>query len=64
MNVTKSKENYFLIKSKNMKDNKNQQSMTYNIREERLKASQEKKLKVDEVMENAKKHFEEIFNRI
>jgi hypothetical protein len=47
-----------------MKDNKNQQSMTYNIREERLKASQEKKLKVDEVMENAKKHFEEIFNRI
>lgn len=43
--------------------NKNQQSITYNIREERLKASQEKKPKVDEVMENAKKHFEEIFNR-
>ena len=28
---------------------------TYNIREERLKASQQKKPKVDEVMENAKK---------
>ena len=36
---------------------------TYNIREERLKASQEKKKPVDEVMDNAKKHFEEIFNR-
>jgi lipopolysaccharide export system protein LptA len=46
-----------------MKDNKNQQSITYNIREERLKASQEKKPAVDEVMENSKKHFEEIFNR-
>ncbi len=41
-----------------------QQTITYNIREERLKASQEKKPKVDEVMENAKKHFEEIFNRM
>jgi hypothetical protein len=47
-----------------MKDNKNQQSITYNIREERLKTSQEKKNPVDEVKENAKKHFEEIFNRI
>jgi hypothetical protein len=46
-----------------MKDNKNQQSITFNIREERLTASQEKKPPVDEVMENAKKHFEEIFNR-
>lgn len=45
------------------RQNKNQQNITYNIREERLKASQEKKPKVDEVMENAKKHFEEIFNR-
>jgi lipopolysaccharide export system protein LptA len=43
--------------------NKNQQSITYNIREERLKASEEKKKSVDEVMDNAKKHFEEIFNR-
>lgn len=39
-------------------------STTYNIREERLKASQEKKKSVDEVKENAKKHFEEIFNRM
>lgn len=37
---------------------------TYNIREERLKTSQEKKKSVDEVKENAKKHFEEIFNRV
>lgn len=44
----------------NMKKN----STTYNIREERLKASQEKKKSVDEVKENAKKHFEEIFNRV
>jgi hypothetical protein len=36
---------------------------TYNIREERLKISQEKKKLADEVKENAKKHFEEIFNR-
>jgi hypothetical protein len=43
----------------NMKKN----STTYNIREERLKISQEKKKSVDEVKENAKKHFEEIFNR-
>jgi lipopolysaccharide export system protein LptA len=47
-----------------MKNDKNKQSITYNIREERLKASQEKKPKVDEVIENAKKHFEEIFNRM
>ena len=46
-----------------MKNDKNKQSITYNIREERLKASQEKKPKGDEVIENAKKHFEEIFNR-
>jgi len=46
-----------------MKENKNQQSTTYNIREERLKASQENKKSVDEVKDNAKKHFEEIFNR-
>lgn len=43
--------------------NTKKNSTTYNIREERLKASQEKKPKVDEVRENAKKHFEEIFNR-
>lgn len=43
--------------------NKNQQGVTYNIREERMKAVQEKKKSADEVMENAKKHFEEIFNR-
>lgn len=44
--------------------NKNQQTVTYNIREERLKVSQTKKTPIDEVKENAKKHFEEIFNRI
>lgn len=38
--------------------------VTYNIREERIKASQAKKKSVDEGKENAKKHFEEIFNRI
>lgn len=42
----------------------NQHTTTFNIREERLKASEEKKKLVDEVKENAKKHFEEIFNRI
>jgi hypothetical protein len=35
----------------------------YNIREERLKASEEKKKQIDEVRENAKNHFLEIFNR-
>jgi len=46
--------------------NTKQNSITYNIREERLKASKEKEKEksVDEVKENAKKHFEEIFNRI
>ena len=57
-----------LFNSRNMDTmeiiNKKQQSITYNIREERLKASEEKKKSVDEVKENAKKHFEEIFNRI
>lgn len=43
--------------------NTKKESTTYNIREERLKVSQEKKKPVDEVRENAKKHFEEIFNR-
>jgi hypothetical protein len=44
--------------------NTKQNSITYNIREERLKALKEKEKSVDEVKENAKKHFEEIFNRI
>lgn len=44
--------------------NTKKNSTTYNIREERLKASQETKKPVDEAKENAKKHFEEIFNRI
>jgi lipopolysaccharide export system protein LptA len=39
-------------------------AITYNIREERMKVSQENKKSVDEVMDNAKKHFEEIFNRL
>lgn len=39
-------------------------TITYNIREERMKASQENKKSVDEVMDSAKKHFEEIFNRL
>ena len=45
--------------------------VSYNILEERLNKSREKKSKItklnveiDEVMDNAKKHFEEIFNRI
>ena len=46
------------MENKNIKEN----TITFNIREERLKASKEKS--VDEVKENAKKHFEEIFNRI
>jgi hypothetical protein len=44
--------------------NTKQNSITYNIREERLKLSKEKEKSVDEVKENAKKHFEEIFNRV
>jgi hypothetical protein len=44
----------------NVKEN----TITFNIREERLKALKEKEKSVDEVKENAKKHFEEIFNRI
>jgi lipopolysaccharide export system protein LptA len=39
-------------------------TITYNIREERMKVSQENKKSVDEVMDSAKKHFEEIFNRL
>ena len=46
-----------------MEKTENKNIITFNIREERLKASQQKKPKVDEVKENAKKHFEEIFNR-
>ena len=34
--------------------------VTYNIREERMK---KKETKTDKVLESAKKHFEEIFNR-
>jgi hypothetical protein len=40
-----------------------QEAIVYNIREERLKAVEEKKKEVDEVKENAKNHFLEIFNR-
>ena len=36
---------------------------TYNIREERLKASKQKKKPIDDIIDSAKKHFEEIFNR-
>lgn len=40
-------------------------TVTFSIREERLKASEELKKKSvkDKVMESAKNHFEEIFNR-
>ena len=48
------------MENKNIKEN----VITFNIREERLKTAEEKKKSVDEVKENAKKHFEEIFNRI
>jgi hypothetical protein len=43
---------------------KEQPTIHYNVREERLKQNQNKKSCIDEVKENAKKHFEEIFNRI
>jgi hypothetical protein len=46
-----------------MEKMENKNIITFNIREERLKASKEKEKSVDEVKENAKKHFEEIFNR-
>ena len=52
------------MKSKEIGSDVKNDSITYNIREERLKASEEKKKSVDEVKENAKKHFEEIFNRV
>jgi hypothetical protein len=41
-----------------------QNVITFNIREERLKTAKEKEKSVDEAKENAKKHFEEIFNRV
>jgi hypothetical protein len=52
------------MKSKEIGSDVKNDSITYNIREERLKASQENKKLVDVAKENAKKHFEEIFNRI
>ena len=52
------------MKSKEIGINVKENVITFNIRDERLKVSQEKKPPVDEVMENSKKHFEEIFNRI
>ena len=52
------------MKSKEIGSDVKNESTTYNIREERLKASQQNKKPVDEAKENAKKHFEEIFNRI
>ena len=45
-----------------MKEEK-KQIETYNIREERLKASKQKKKPIDDIIDSAKKHFEEIFNR-
>ena len=47
------------MENKNIKEN----VITFNIREERLTALKEKEKSVDEAKENAKKHFEEIFNR-
>lgn len=46
-----------------MKEETKPKPTVYNIREERLKASEEKKKERDEVKENAKNHFLEIFNR-
>ena len=46
-----------------MKKETKSKPTVYNIREERLKASEEKKKQRDEVKENAKNHFLEIFNR-
>lgn len=48
------------------RDMKSNSEFVINIREERLKTSKkpQKKSIVDEVRDNAKKHFEEIFNRI
>lgn len=45
---------------------KEQSTLVINVREERLRQSKkpQKKSIVDEVRDNAKKHFEEIFNRI
>jgi hypothetical protein len=52
------------MKSKEIGINVKENVITFNIRDERLKASQQNEKLVDEVKENAKKHFEEIFNRI
>lgn len=45
---------------------KEKSTLVINVREERLKTLKkpQKKSVIDEVRENAKKHFEEIFNRI
>ena len=49
-----------------MENMENKNIVTYNIREERLKLKEKKVKKscIDEIKENAKKHFEEIFNRL
>lgn len=48
------------------KDTNKNTELIINVREERLRKSKkpEHKSTIDEVKDNAKKHFEEIFNRI
>lgn len=49
-----------------MKDIKKKEGVSFNIREARLKAKKDSEIKpkpIDSILEQAKKHFEEIFNR-
>jgi len=49
-----------------MNETKKSEVVSFNIREERLKAKKDSKIKpkmIDSIKEQAKKHFEEIFNR-
>jgi hypothetical protein len=49
-----------------MNEPKKTEGVSFNIREERLKAKKDSEIKpkmIDSIKEQAKKHFEEIFNR-
>jgi len=61
-----------LFNSRDMEDMENKninknEGVIYNIREARLLGKKDNEIepkKMDEIKENAKRHFEEIFNRI
>lgn len=49
-----------------MKETKKTEAVSFNIREARLKGKKDSEIKpklIDSIKEQAKKHFEEIFNR-